>query len=49
VADRHLVRRTIQELKKRGEEIERNPLGESILYQIAFIQRWQPAKHDKPN
>jgi hypothetical protein len=36
------TKRTLAELEKRGEQIERNPLAESVFYQISFIQHWQP-------
>jgi hypothetical protein len=44
-----LTQAQLQELKKRGAEIEKNPLKESILFQLEYLNRWTPPENQKGN
>lgn len=39
-----IKRRTIEELEKRGAQIEKDPLRFSILYQLSYLNHWKPTE-----
>ena len=42
-------KRTSAEYERIGEQIERDPLRHSTLYQILYLQHWQPTPDQKGN